>query len=458
MIGPADHCGAGNPSDPKPALFYEALKDQVGYRDEARCAHVAAEGGQLADHQPSDLPSIRMVGQHGEAADLPHAGRSWRRAAEKVRERALKEIRLLRAERTPVADHPAGLERSAVLSRAVERVELKKINGRHLPAEGLPEHAMAQAPGLGNQLWRVGCPKSYYRDGMQRTHSPVFTRELVIRQHTEVAGQMTGEMNESEKTVEAGIQELEDALNGIAGCQSVDELHAFMARVVEALGFACHTYMDVRQLPISDEPVPFHVTTVPEAFVEAYVSENLLGYDPVIRRAASTNAAFTWSDCPEFNLSARPRRGLKSRALQVMQLADDFGYTQGFVLPTHAVDSQGRPASALFSLYWRDRLNAFDPQKSAPIWLRLAAASCHERMLELRGVSSGQSAPPILTDRERECLVWACRGKTRSETADILGIGDRTVEFHFANAMKKLGVYNKFHAIAVAIHLGLITP
>ena len=64
----------------------------------------------------------------------------------------------------------------------------------------------------------------------------------------------------------------------------------------------------------------------------------------------------------------------------------------------------------------------------------------------------------ILSNRERECFTWACRGKTRSETAEILAISDRTVEFHFQNAMRKLRVHNKFHAIAIAIHMGLITP
>jgi DNA-binding CsgD family transcriptional regulator len=76
----------------------------------------------------------------------------------------------------------------------------------------------------------------------------------------------------------------------------------------------------------------------------------------------------------------------------------------------------------------------------------------------LRGESEQARTLPNLTDREREVLVWACRGKTRTETAELLNIGERTVEFHFENAMKKLGVFNKFHAIAVAIHLGLISP
>ena len=90
--------------------------------------------------------------------------------------------------------------------------------------------------------------------------------------------------------------------------------------------------------------------------------------------------------------------------------------------------------------------------------VELVAAYFHERVLEIRGLSpTGLEARPLLTDRERECLLWACRGKTRGETASILRISERTVEFHFENVMRKLGVHNKFHAIATAIHLGLVS-
>jgi len=61
-----------------------------------------------------------------------------------------------------------------------------------------------------------------------------------------------------------------------------------------------------------------------------------------------------------------------------------------------------------------------------------------------------------LTDRERDMLAWAARGKTVSDTAEILKISDETVETHIRNAMRKLDATNKTHAVAKAIYLGLI--
>jgi LuxR family transcriptional activator of bioluminescence operon len=63
-----------------------------------------------------------------------------------------------------------------------------------------------------------------------------------------------------------------------------------------------------------------------------------------------------------------------------------------------------------------------------------------------------------LTNREKECLLWAAEGKSSWEIARILNISENTVIFHFKNASKKLNVTNRQQAIARAIAHGLITP
>lgn len=68
------------------------------------------------------------------------------------------------------------------------------------------------------------------------------------------------------------------------------------------------------------------------------------------------------------------------------------------------------------------------------------------------------SSPPAchLTGREREVLSWVGRGKTSSEIATILGLSERTVNFHCERAMKRLGVANRAQAVAKAVAEGLI--
>jgi DNA-binding CsgD family transcriptional regulator len=48
--------------------------------------------------------------------------------------------------------------------------------------------------------------------------------------------------------------------------------------------------------------------------------------------------------------------------------------------------------------------------------------------------------PVQLTDRKRECVIWAARGKSDWEIARILGISDQTVIEHLKHARERYGV------------------
>src|SRR5690554_5653382 len=61
-----------------------------------------------------------------------------------------------------------------------------------------------------------------------------------------------------------------------------------------------------------------------------------------------------------------------------------------------------------------------------------------------------------LTDRELCCLQWAALGKTSWEMGVILGLTERTVNFHIHNACRKLGVHGRQAAITAALHAGML--
>jgi DNA-binding NarL/FixJ family response regulator len=78
---------------------------------------------------------------------------------------------------------------------------------------------------------------------------------------------------------------------------------------------------------------------------------------------------------------------------------------------------------------------------------RLAAAEKGADKTELR-----------LTEREVQVLTWVARGKSSSDIATILGISERTVNFHLDNAMRKAGVATRVQAAVKCAMLGLIAP
>lgn len=61
-----------------------------------------------------------------------------------------------------------------------------------------------------------------------------------------------------------------------------------------------------------------------------------------------------------------------------------------------------------------------------------------------------------LSRRELQCLAWVSRGKTSWETGMILGLSERTVNFHLRNASRKLNVYGRQASVTQAIRLGLL--
>ncbi|CAH9063338.1 hypothetical protein PSECIP111951_02883 [Pseudoalteromonas holothuriae] len=56
-----------------------------------------------------------------------------------------------------------------------------------------------------------------------------------------------------------------------------------------------------------------------------------------------------------------------------------------------------------------------------------------------------------ITNREKDCLLWASEGKTSWEISQILGISERTVNFHLANCINKTGSSNRQQAIVKCI-------
>jgi DNA-binding NarL/FixJ family response regulator len=70
--------------------------------------------------------------------------------------------------------------------------------------------------------------------------------------------------------------------------------------------------------------------------------------------------------------------------------------------------------------------------------------------------------PPIspvsftLTDREVEALTWVARGKSSTDIAVLMGVSERTVNFHVNNVIRKLGVATRVQAAIRCALLGLI--
>lgn len=166
--------------------------------------------------------------------------------------------------------------------------------------------------------------------------------------------------------------------------------------------------------------------------------------DPVIARAVGSRLPVLWSSVPK---AMDP----------VMDEARQHGLASGL---TVTVGGRRGWGGALLSLT-SDR----PPETSMEMTERhkshmtgqalLLAKHLHEALANLP--SSCPEKPNILlTPRERECLQWSAAGKTSWEMAMIIGASERTANFHIGNAMHKLGVLSRHHAVAWALSLRII--
>lgn len=63
---------------------------------------------------------------------------------------------------------------------------------------------------------------------------------------------------------------------------------------------------------------------------------------------------------------------------------------------------------------------------------------------------------PKLTKRELDVLSWTAQGKTAWEVSVILGMSEKTVNFHLGNAMRKLEVTSKHQAVLKCVAAGIL--
>lgn len=258
------------------------------------------------------------------------------------------------------------------------------------------------------------------------------------------------------------FHELDDAMTAVGNATSIADLGAVMQATATKAGFESFTFLNGATRTASSESV---IMTVSKEWQSTYFSEGFLECDPVLLRALSSNAPFLWSD-----VKLPPSNGGRlSGAQRTMDAARDQGYRDGMTLPLQLVDAGGQPYRSLWSLYWTDAEREMASVAARHrTYFRLLAQVWEQRLQDLSlelstglignlSVIENMRAHRALTSREVDALCWAARGKTAAETAVILGLSVETITTHLYKATRRLGAANKTHAVAIAIHRGIIS-
>jgi DNA-binding CsgD family transcriptional regulator len=237
-----------------------------------------------------------------------------------------------------------------------------------------------------------------------------------------------------------------EVINALTEAQSVDRLHAICARVCQDHGFDRFIYG--ARIPTSFvKPYFIFISGYPREWREHYTANNYMVVDPTVQYCAQNITPMTWDGGLLKSESREIRR--------FMSEARDFGLNSGVSFPVHT--AQGDFAMLSFASERLEQDSGSCIQRVLPLGI-LLTAYLHEAVRRIFDSDVLALSKVDLTQRERECLLWATEGKTAWETSQILNISERTVTFHLQNVQGKLGVNNRQQAVARAVSLGIIEP
>jgi DNA-binding CsgD family transcriptional regulator len=240
------------------------------------------------------------------------------------------------------------------------------------------------------------------------------------------------------------LMEFHDSLHYFSTAKSIEELTELCRFHCRQLGFDHFIYALRVPTFFADSRLVL-INGYPENWVEHYFEQDFNKSDPVLAYCAKHIVPIQWHD-----FALEPL----SRAERVMIEAAEFGLKTGISMPVHS--PHGELGVLSFALN-RDDNGAKELTEQAKPYIQLLAAHLHEAVRRVFGLIENDGKLQ-LTLREQECLRWAADGKTSWEIAQLLRMSERTVNFHLNNAMLKLDVTNRSHAVAKATLQGLIHP
>jgi len=231
------------------------------------------------------------------------------------------------------------------------------------------------------------------------------------------------------------------ALHDLSEADSLDDLRAVLGRLFSGLCIAQYAFVRVDSTVLGTAPLL--VSNHPACWQQLYRRHGYQCIDPFLRYARSCPLPFLWRD-------VGPRTSCCSPDAAFLACARRHGIDvcRGASIPIHVRGEQ----LSLFSFSQAVNGRGRDISVRDALLLSGVATTLHLRVGQLVAGCRPQS----LTRRERECLLWASRGKVQEEIALILGLRPRTVRFHQENAMCKLGARNIAAAVAVATAIGFL--
>jgi len=231
-----------------------------------------------------------------------------------------------------------------------------------------------------------------------------------------------------------------DLIDDLDRLTAVDSVMSRVSTTLADFGYTSFLITGVPEPPQRLEPYIL-LNGWPKGWTKHYTRSNYYADDPVAAWCRRTVNPFEWSQAP-FDAARWPR------AAEVMAVAREFGLNKGFLVPI--VRSTGFQACVTMAGERPD----YEPRAKQA--LHLVSMYAHARCAALMGCASDGQRRRVLSGRERDVLAWAAEGKSSWEIATILGLSERTVNWHVEQCKKKLDAVTRTQAVIKVLRSGEI--
>lgn len=173
----------------------------------------------------------------------------------------------------------------------------------------------------------------------------------------------------------------------------------------------------------------------------AHLREDEQFKEPILKAAERTSTGFRWSQLQE-------HLPLGEREQRYMKRAAKHGLAEGYTVPNHV------PGETFGSCHFAVRRRCDFPEQNMPAAQALGAfafEAARRLLCKNQQPSEDYVLPAPLTDRQRDCVLFAARGKSDSVIAELLNIRPRTVNEHIEEAKRRYAVASRTQLIVRAL-------
>lgn len=239
------------------------------------------------------------------------------------------------------------------------------------------------------------------------------------------------------------FERVETFVREVAGVTCGEQLSDAVLHISRELGFAYFALTQHADPATAGHPF-IRLDNYPTDWAIYFDDQQLATCDPVHRASGLTSVGFAWSDLPSLI-------DLTRRDHEILQLAGLRGVGNGFTVPAHI------PGEINGSCSFAVKYGTSFPSANLPA-AQLVGAFAFEaarRLWKIRLVGAGRQAR--LTDRQRDCVLWASRGKSDWEIGRILGVSHETVIQHLKQARERYGVTKRTQLTVRALFDGTLS-